>query len=178
MLEPWNLNSVLLTMNQRIYSPGVKKDILHSSWEDAAGFYGFQRIAELLIMVPTRHFEMLQFGSVCVGRVIDKAIFCKLPRIRVHRLEFSWMHYNGQLADTQNLEGNLLNALSQNGTWLEVINNPDDIFSKVGRDELQRLADRNRDLQAWTSDPAIIEKELKIKLVEEENKTLKHSIRL
>ena len=71
-----------------------------------------------------------------------------------------------------------MNALSQNGTWLEVINNPDDIFSKVGRDELQRLADRNRDLQAWTSDPAIIEKELKIKLVEEENKTLKHSIRL
>ena len=87
-----------------LQNPGVNKDILHSSWEDAAGFYGFQRIAELLIMVPTRHFEMLQFGSVCVGRVIDKAIFCKLvtelPRIRVRRLEFSWMHYNGQLADT------------------------------------------------------------------------------
>ena len=126
------MNSVLLTMNQRIYSPKSRRQ---------------QRYPSQLMGGCS---WLLWFSANC-------------------------------RASNHGSDPSLRDApirMSQNGTWLEVINNPDDIFSKVGRDELQRLADRNRDLQAWTSDPAIIEKELKIKLVEEENKTLKHSIRL
>ena len=53
-----------------------------------------------------------------------------------------------------------VNALSQNGAWMEATGSSfagDDFFSDDGRVELERLARRNREMHAWASHPSSID---------------------
>ena len=116
-------------------------------------------------MVSTRHCDMLRF-PVCINEGAFREIVAMIPGLHVQRFELCCNNNGGQFAAIQRLEGNLLDALSRNGDWFEVVNDqmslnpfevPGDFFSEVGRAKLQRLASRNRDLQAWAADPSSCE---------------------
>ena len=87
----------------------------------------------------------------------NEAVFCELiiqlPHLHVKRFKFFCHSHTGRLADIRNLEKNLLNALSRNGAWLEAAR-------YVLRAVLQRLGDRNCDMQAWAWQPSSLESAL------------------